>query len=339
MISFVWYSRFPFLAGAGGTEAFTAGVLRELLRRGKKAQLVTVGFGENDGREGFPDIPFTSVASPDDVAKLSGTVIFALDAPPSKTQYPAYFMLHCPVWLHTDGQAEEYRNALAGPGRKPIANSKFAAREWEAFLGEPAGSIPIVHPFAHDAFGTQKRPARQDANVRILYANRLHQNKGIYTFMAALHHPEIHGNPALQFSVTSAAAHTPEGKIIKKLVDAHPRLTVVPPRKTPEDMAALMANYDIVVVPSSAQGWRETFGMTSVEAQKAGCRVVASNDGGLPETDCGGLILVEPDNTEALAAGILQAIKKGHLRTEERRAAAGKFTVEQTVDSLLHIID
>lgn len=338
MISFVWYSRFPFLAGAGGTEAFTAGVLRELLRRGKKAQLVTVGFGEQDGREGFPDIPFKAVDTPDDVAELGGTIIFALDAPPSKIQYPAYFMLHCPVWLNAV-QAEEYRQALEDPLRKPIANSMFAAREWEKFLGEPADSIPVVYPFAHEAFSAQQRIPRRTKKVRILYANRLHPNKGIYTFMAALHHPGIHNNPHLEFSVTSAAAHTPEGKVIKKLIDAHPRLTVIPPRKTPMDMAALMAEYDVVVVPSSAQGWRETFGMTSVEAQKVGCRVVASNDGGLPETDCGGLILVKPDDSEALATGIMQAASQSALTPQARLATAPLFTVAQTVDSLLQIID
>lgn len=338
MISFVWYSRFPFLAGAGGTEAFTAGVVRELLGRGRKAQIVTVGFDENDGRDGFPDIPFVSVASPDDVANIRGTIIFALDPPPSSVQYPAYFMLHCPVWLHAD-QGEVYKKALEGPHRKPIANSAFAAREWERFLDEPAGSIPVVYPFAHEVFANVDRPENPSEKIRVLYPNRLHQNKGIYTLMAALHHPKIHNDPHLTFSVTGAATHTPEGQIIKKLVDAHPSLRVIPPRSTPDEMAVLMASYDIVVVPSSAQGWRETFGMTSVEAQKAGCRVVASNDGGLPETDCGGLLLVEPDNAEALAAGILRATKLGALNPHARQNAATKFTAQQTVDSLLRIID
>ncbi len=53
-------------------------------------------------------------------------------------------------------------------------------------------------------------------------------------------------------------------------------------------MAALIASYDIVVLPSNSQYWHETFGIISIEAQlSSGCRVVASDDGGLPETDCG----------------------------------------------------
>ena len=78
--------------------------------------------------------------------------------------------------------------------------------------------------------------------------------------------------------------------------------------------------------------------MISVEAQHAGCRVVASNDGGLPETNCGGLILVEPDNPLALAEGIAKAIDLGPLTPNERQEATKRFTAEQSVDALLEII-
>ena len=66
-------------------------------------------------------------------------------------------------------------------------------------------------------------------------------------------------------------------------------------------MAALMGENDIDLMPSNGQYWHETFGIVSVEAQHAGCRVVASNDGGLLETDCGAVTFVESDNAEALA--------------------------------------
>ena len=59
-------------------------------------------------------------------------------------------------------------------------------------------------------------------------------------------------------------------------------------------MASLMASHDIVVMPSNSQYWHETFGIVSIEAQHSGCRVIASDDGGLPETDCGGVVLVKP---------------------------------------------
>ena len=91
--------------------------------------------------------------------------------------------------------------------------------------------------------------------------------------------PQLHGD--------AAGDDKPQGRIISRLLRAHPGIRLVPAQKTPARMAALMAEHDIVVMPSNSQYWHETFGIVSIEAQHAGCRVVASDDGGLPETDCG----------------------------------------------------
>jgi len=102
-------------------------------------------------------------------------------------------------------------------------------------------------------------------------------------------------------------------------------------------MAALMVDHDVVVMPSNSQYWHETFGIVSIEAQHSGCRVVASDDGGLPETDCGGVVLVKPDNAEALAWGIRDAIDQGPFSAAERQRAGARFTVAQSVDALLNV--
>jgi D-inositol-3-phosphate glycosyltransferase len=112
---------------------------------------------------------------------------------------------------------------------------------------------------------------------------------------------------------------------------------VVASCKTPSTMAALMARHDVVVMPSNSQYWHETFGIVSIEAQHSGCRVVASDDGGLPETDCGGVVLVSPDNAEALAWGIREAANRGPLSAAARYDAGTKFTVGQSVDTLLNV--
>ena len=156
--------------------------------------------------------------------------------------------------------------------------------------------------------------------------------------MWALHSPAITPD-RFSVSVTNAGAHTPEGKIIHKLVKAHPNIYVIRAKKTPNAMAELLASTDIVVMPSSVSWWGEMFGILSVEAQHAGCRVVASNSGGLPETDCGGLILVEPENPKELEQGILEASLIGRLSETERKAASKKFTLTESVDKLLGVID
>jgi D-inositol-3-phosphate glycosyltransferase len=99
-----------------------------------------------------------------------------------------------------------------------------------------------------------------------------------------------------------------------------------------------MAEHDVVVMPSTNTYWQELFGIVSVEAQHAGCRVVASKSGGLPETNVGGQILVAPDDALSLAKGMAKAIQLGPLTKAERAAAASQFTVEQSVDALLKAI-
>ena len=71
------------------------------------------------------------------------------------------------------------------------------------------------------------------------------------------------GNATVTFTATTAGADKPQGKIIERLLGAHPRISVVGSRKTPAAMAALMARHDIVVIPSNSQYWHETFGIES----------------------------------------------------------------------------
>jgi hypothetical protein len=65
--------------------------------------------------------------------------------------------------------------------------------------------------------------------------------------------------------------------------------------------------------------------------------VIASNDGGLPETDCGAVEFVTPDNAEALAWGIHAAMRGGPLPSAGRHNAGTRFTVSQSVDTLLEV--
>jgi glycosyltransferase involved in cell wall biosynthesis len=187
------------------------------------------------------------------------------------------------------------------------------------------------------AFGRVQRPGRQGDKVKLLFAGRLTPNKGIYTLLAALHMPEMR-ELDYQLTVTSAGSHAEKGYVVHKLLEAHPWVTVVPSRKDSGDMARLMAEHDIVLMPSTNIFWRETFGIVSVEAQHAGCRVVASKTAGLPETDCGALTLVKPDDPQALSKGVAEAVALGPVTAAERAKAVSKFTLNASVDKLLAII-
>jgi D-inositol-3-phosphate glycosyltransferase len=336
VISFVWSPGNVLPAGTGGSENYTAGQVRELNRRGVPAQVVTVGLGDADGRDQFDDVPFTSVARLSDVSGLADTVVFVNDIAPVPTRHPAFQILHNPPPIR-----ERYR-AMAIEGARDrilIATSRYSARLWSAFLDVDLASVHVVYPFAEPPFAVQPRPGSRSPDVtRILYAGRLSPEKGIYTLLSMLHVDVIADDRNLSFTVTTAGSDKPQGQVIERLVAAHPEITVTHARKTPEAMSALMAEHDIVLMPSNSQYWHETFGIVSIEAQHAGCRVVASDDGGLPETNCGAVTLVEPDNAEALAWGIRQAIADGPLTATQRLAAARHFTVAKSVDALLDIL-
>jgi hypothetical protein len=334
LISFIWSPGNPLPAGTGGSENYTVGQVRELTRRGIAAQVVTVGLGADDGRDGFAGIPFLSLPTLAEVGELDGTVVFVNEPHTVSTRHPAFVILHNPPPIR------ERERAFAVEGTRErvlIATSRYAAALWAAYLDVDVATISVVYPFAEPGFAVQPRPDRAAGKTRVLFAGRLSPEKGIYTLLETLHVDIIEQDRGLTFTATTAGADKPQGKIIERLLGAHPGISVVASRTTPSLMAALMARHDIVVMPSNSHYWHETFGIVSIEAQHSGCRVVASDDGGLPETDCGGVVLVSPGNAEALAWGIRAAADSGPLSAAARRSAGTRFTVGQSVDALLEV--
>lgn len=338
MISFVWSSKYPFIAGSGGSETYTAGQIRELIRRGIPTRIITIGFGEQDGREDFPDIPFFALESKDQLGELDDLLVYITYPLDVKTRHQPYAILHCPPPTYNHGDPLYVRHAFKGV--RLITASKYAAGIWRRYLKTNFGHMPTVYPFADEAFDKAIRP-HYDNNVRplrILYAGRLIPDKGIYTLLSSLH-MEILEGLSYKVSVTSAGSNTNDGAIILKMLEAHPGVRVLNARKNVKEMAELLAKQDIVVMPSTNIFWQELFGMLSIEAQHTGCRVVASRSGGLPETNLGGVVLVRPDDPQALAAGLAKAIALGPLTGRERQSARRQFTVTQSVDSLLKVIN
>jgi D-inositol-3-phosphate glycosyltransferase len=334
LISFIWSPGNPLPAGTGGSENYTVGQVRELIRRGIAAQVVTVGLGTNDGRDGFAAIPFLSLSTLAEIGELDGTVVFVNEPHVVATRHPAFLILHNPPPIR------ERKRAFVIEGTRElalIATSRYAAALWSDYLDVDVATISVVYPFAEPSFAAQSRPGAEAGKTRVLFAGRLSPEKGIYTLLETLHIDIIEQDPGLTFTATTAGADKPQGKIIERLLGAHPGISVVASCRTPATMAALMARHDIVVMPSNSQYWHETFGIVSIEAQHSGCRVVASDDGGLPETNCGGVLLVSPDDAEALAWGIREAARNGPLSAAARHDAGRRFTVGQSVDALLDV--
>jgi D-inositol-3-phosphate glycosyltransferase len=329
MISFIWPPGVAMFAGTGGSETYTAGHIRELLRRGIAAQVVTVGHGRNDGRKDFAGIPFLALDDAKGISELPGMVVFVNRSYDVPTKNKAAIILHCVTPRLRDRKLRQSEVA----NKIVIATSIYSGQQWALFLDVPYSSLHIVLPFADPIFGNAKRsqPAKK---TRIIFAGRLHPDKGIYTLLEAMHEDIMRKN-GHQVRIVTAGQHVEAGQMMARMLKGYPYAHLMPAQKTVATMAELLAHSDILLMPSV---YAEPFGMLSIEAQHAGCRVVASNIGGLPETNCGLLTLIEPRNPAALIEGIEQAVALGAATKRERDVAKESFMLDESVDSLLAVL-
>lgn len=329
MISFVWPPGEPMLAGTGGSETYTAGHVRELLRRGIDAQVVTVGHGTKDGRQDFKDIPFVALPDASGISDLPGTVVFVNKAYPVPTKNKATIIFHCSIPKQSD--RDRYKSFAAG--KTIVATSVYSGQKWALYLDLPYSKINIVLPFADPIYDNIKR-SKESKTTRILFAGRLHPEKGIYTILEMMHQSDMHSKE-FSMSIVLAGLHVEIGREIARMLKNYPYAKLVEAQKTVTSMARLLAKTDILLMPSV---FAEPFGMLSVEAQHAGCRVIASNVGGLPETNCGLLTLVEPRSPLALLTGIKQAVALGPVTKKERDDAVEKFTLGESLNDLMEVV-
>src|ERR1700733_1065191 len=127
MISFIWPPGTRLPAGTGGSENYTIGQVRELIRRGIPAQVITIGLDELDGRNEFVDIPFLSLKNQAEIAEIDGTVVFINGASEVQTKEPAFIIMHIPP---PDQERGWMSDAKIAPGRTIIVPSKYAAQLW-----------------------------------------------------------------------------------------------------------------------------------------------------------------------------------------------------------------
>lgn len=330
MISFVWPDGEPMLAGTGGSETFTAGHVREMVRRGIDVQVVVIGKNITPSRKSFPDLPFKGLKSPSEISDLPGRVVFINRAYDVPTKNKAVLILHCAV----PSKIELPDRKRDAKGKILISNSVYNAQQWALYLGIPSGDINVVLPFADPIFGNVKRFPKAHKRQRVLYAGRLHPEKGIYTLLEMLH--SWHWRRLnTSMTIVMAGQHVEEGRVIARMLRGYPYAKLIQPKNDVKEMAKLLARTDILLMPSS---FEEPFGMLSVEAQHAGCRVIASSIGGLPETNCGLLTLVEKRNPTAIIAGVKAVSSLGAPVKKAREIAKKKFTLQESVSDLLSFI-
>lgn len=245
------------------------------------------------------------------------------------------------------GWFEPQKVAALNRAARVIANSKATARACIAAGIEPARVVTIYNPIevadfanvssavAADTRRTLAIPA--DALV-IGLVGQVQPMKGHAEFVGAA--LEIAGQvPEAHFLLVGAAppdaaAEQFAEEIRRRVQDSTcaDRFHFVGFRA---DVQPLMSAIDILVVPS----WNEPFGRVAVEGMAAGCTVVGTLAGGLPEiitNEVDGL-LVPPRDASALAAALLRLCRQPEARAslaERGRQTAHRFGVDQHIRAI-----
>jgi glycosyltransferase involved in cell wall biosynthesis len=109
-----------------------------------------------------------------------------------------------------------------------------------------------------------------------------------------------------------------------------------------EDIREILAQHDMLLMPSI---WKEAFGYVLIEAMAAGCPVIASAVGGIPEIVVDGRegLLVPPADVSALARAITQLWSSPQLRrtlvSNALQKVRERFSMSQIVNEYWLLYD
>lgn len=173
-----------------------------------------------------------------------------------------------------------------------VAVSRGQAAWLRDFVPQRCGPV-VIHPWS-GATGLEQLPlaqAEEGRPLRLLAYGRFAEQKGFDTLIEAMR-----GLPAERFRLT-LAGFGPDEAQLGALADGLPHVELIGPVG---DLAALLAQADVVVIPSR---W-EAYGLVAAEARLAGRPVLVSDVDGLPEQAAGSEWVADCTTPEALARAI-----------------------------------
>jgi glycosyltransferase involved in cell wall biosynthesis len=240
------------------------------------------------------------------------------------------------VVLHVHGYVSEsrgiYPSVFSGTDADAIiANSRATAEQIRA-----TGRVYVIYPGAEASGARPYRPAGEAVGAFVLgAASRLAAVKGLDVLVEAV--ARVLGEfPGMRLEIAGSG---PE----RRSLEAAARNAGIQDRVAflgwCEDLAPLLATWDLFVQPSRAEG----FGLAALDAMAAGVPVIASAVGGLVELIEDGRSgwLVPADDAKALAAKIADALRnpwRRHAVGEAgRRRVSSGFRTGNMVDATLAV--
>lgn len=186
-----------------------------------------------------------------------------------------------------------------------LAVGVASARELEAAIGLPAGSVRTIHNgVAGSPAPAGRPPAARDQTV--LAVGRLHRQKGFDLLLRAL--------ARLPRARAVVVGDGEERQALESLANELGLAGRVELPGWEDDVRVRLASADLLVVPSRF----EALPLTVLEGMLAGLPVVATNVGSIAEAVVDGLtgVLTPPDDVDALAGAISALLDDAHRRRE-----------------------
>lgn len=218
-------------------------------------------------------------------------------------------------------------NALRWPGRARTAAYSRALRRVDGFLAHGPATAELASglglPAARLHVGTSPvedvARARPRAPGRVVFAGRLHHEKGADVLIEALAHLS---DPPPAAIVGSG----PEEEALRALVAERGLSERVAFPGWQDRVAPWLAEATACVVPSRHEAWSQT----AVLALALGVPVIASDVEGLPTTLADGRgVLVAPEDPAALATALARVLAGDHPSPAPGRVYAGRFTTDR----------
>lgn len=350
----------------GGVEEHVRQVARELTERGHAVEVWTVDRGEHLGTQEVDGIRVRYLPTPLPARRASNLARFAVTAPVALARWlraarafkPDIIHVHCfgpngpyarvvarlvrAPWVFS-AHGETFMDANDVFGRSALMRQQLrlacetadvvtgcsatVADDLQAHYGAdgvevvPNGvrAVPSTPAVTHEHDGTLKR---------VVAAGRLVHVKGFDLLLDAV---------ALSGAIQSLhlVGDGPERGALKRQADRlqlGDRVTFLG-KRSPEDVQQIMAEADVVVMPSR----REAFGIVALEAWVSGTPLVATSLGGPADFVTDGVdgILVDPRDAAALAGaidGLLNDPARARELAARGREAVRDYTWERVAD-------
>ncbi|MDP1808379.1 MAG: glycosyltransferase family 4 protein [Actinomycetota bacterium] len=207
-----------------------------------------------------------------------------------------------------------------------IVNAKAVADGMRSLRGFPAEKIIVVHNGLEDKVSSRREVSDE---LRVGCVSRLDKEKGVLYLLEAFSLlAPVHSTLRLVMVGQGDASDVLARRVNELALNERVDLVGY----YDGDISVVLAEIDIYVFPSLHEG----FPYSILEAMRAGCAIVATSVGGIPEAisnEREGL-LVEPASAQALADAIARLIADKALRARLGAAARARFIKEFSLKAM-----